>query len=107
MGTPASAAAGGDSQMRLRCFRFRVEAQFDSERIENGTEALNFLQGICDSRQTTTRPSFSCRLFFLRENSLSTAPFYGHLVFRGVECKDCRTLDLEFILGCRFKGDRG
>jgi hypothetical protein len=47
------------------------------------------------------------RLFFLRENSLPTAPFYGHLVFRGVECKDCRTLDLEFIFGRRFEGDRG
>ena len=46
-------------------------------------------------------------LFFLRENSLSAAPLYGHLVFRGVEGKDCRTLDLECILGRRFEGDCG
>ena len=30
-----------------------------------------------------------------------------HLVFRGVELKDCRTLDLKFILCRRFERDSG
>jgi len=44
------------------------------------------------------------RLFFLRQNSLPTAPFYGHLVFRGVELEnDPPAEELEFILRRRFE----
>jgi hypothetical protein len=47
------------------------------------------------------------RLFFLRENPLLTAPpFDGYLVFRGVELKDCRPLDLKFIRRRRFDLER-
>src|SRR2546426_4338293 len=43
-------------------------------------------------------------LFFLRENSLPTAPFYGHLVFRGVELEnDPPAEELKFILRRRFE----
>ena len=47
------------------------------------------------------------RLLFLRENSLPTPPFYSHLVFRGVELNDYRTLDLKFILCRRFERSSG
>src|SRR5262245_23988467 len=73
-------------------------------------KVLRFLAATRSSRPATDRNCIEGNisvLFFLRENPLPTAPFDGHLVFRGVECKDCHTLDLEFILGRRFEGDRG
>src|SRR4030095_1269916 len=61
-----------------------------------------------DDRSGSTTKMFAAtvlvRLFFLRENPLLTVPpFYDHLVFRGVELKDCGALDLKFILRRRFE----
>src|SRR5262245_16661526 len=57
--------------------------------------------------QTQDLPCLFRELFFFRENSLPTPPFYRHLVFRGVELDGCRTLDLKFILCRRFERDSG
>ena len=62
-------------------------------------------EGVVLDEESGEIPWLQRQLFFLRENSLHAAPLYGHLLFRGVECKDCHTLDLEFILRCRFEGD--
>ena len=49
----------------------------------------------------------SIRFYFSFVKTSPPAPFYCHLIFRGVKFKDYRTLDLKFILDRRFERGSG